>query len=230
MAATKADLSEVNELRAVFSDVVMELSAEEVAYARALPNLKERLKNAVTSPHQTAKQLEFWRQFYLHGSFVSRAGFPLVDFPRSIRIPPLIPGFENLVVIPQGLTLAAAAAACKECFPVYVPAFLLTLLQDFEVASLRTQAVWMSNAAQEPNLEGRIRGASLTEWLLAEIAFYFTTGKHLAEGRSAFCGSPTVGNGGRPIVRWSKELERLEVNFGRYDPKLFGTRIWQVID
>ena len=152
--------------------------------------------------------LQDWKKFLteIFGTGVNTSG---------ITIPEHQPGFDRLVVVPQGMTLNEVLQACRDRFPVwsYCDDDPDRDVTENDREPKETYAIWVRDRVEaDEELRGfsvndlqkrGIPGITLLERLLLELMFFEESGKHLdAETWTLCSGSRHTVGGYVPHVWW----------------------------
>ena len=177
----------------------------------------------------TEKQFQSWLRFY-------RKVFNLeFEDATEIVIPPRLPGFSWLIVVPRYVDLRGVLEACKERFEVEVKFY--SDIASAVVANTRSNknrgyAVWIRH---RQITDDRLLGLSvqeledigantmtLLERLLAELKFYTETGRHLDQTKLTLCAGTRLEGDYFPTVAWMRRPGYMKIgNIGYTGAKHF---------
>lgn len=174
-----------------------------------------------------------WQEFY-------RKHFRLaVDF-SDVQIPDDPGGFDRVILIPKGLTLAAVIKAIKKCFPadVYIDNPDRDVAENIRKADCdyaircrdRVEAdEELQNLSANQLKERVINSLTLLERLVYELKYYSETNEHLDVINVTLCSGSRRSDGGVPGVLWDPGLGRLSLLWYSPVSSLGGLRARQAV-
>lgn len=151
--------------------------------------------------------LASWRKFYQEYLAMD------VDL-SSVVIPPHQPGFDQVIVIPQGLTLNQVVAAMRNHFSVYT--YVNDLDRDvptnerdpksgsyaIRVRNRREADEELKNLSANQIADMKLATLTLLERLVCEFKYYSETKSHLDIQNVTLCSGSRDSDGGVPRVYW----------------------------
>ncbi len=189
--------------------------AEEVA--DVLQVIKNEKDFATTLGRKTMselvkKQLAAWTRFY-------REEFEIRLDTNQIKIPAHQNGWNQLIVVAQGLTPEKIYAAMKRRMPAWKYSDNLDSIESVRKAD-KTYSIWVRDR-QEADEELKNKSANnlksdgtncitLEERLLLEMMFFRGTGKHQDIQNITLCAGSRDGDGGVPYVLWTVDEVRVD--------------------
>jgi len=156
-------------------------------------------------PDKIADLLVDWTIFW------SKRGFAIGD----ISVPEKRPGFDRLLVIPQGLTIEQVFGICQKLFKVwrYTNQDLDEAIPTNDRTSTNgSYAIWVRDRVeadeefknQSANTLKAVghTGITVLERLIYEAKYFDETGKHLDITNITLCAGSRYSDGGVPVVSW----------------------------
>ncbi len=150
--------------------------------------------------------------------------FGLTLDPASVPIPARSPGFDRLIVVPQGITLGKVVAYLRTKFEVSL--YTEDLDQDVEKndrTNTTTYAIWVRDVVEADeelaNLSAndltaqKISSETLLERLLHGLLYFTENGKHLDVKNVTLCAGSRTAGGDVSRVYWYAGLHRLHVSW-----------------
>lgn len=174
-----------------------------------------------------AKQLQRWNAFYRKYGLTKETG-PVSDFAPGLTAPRLESGYDQLLLIPQGLSMQAVFEVCAAQFrtQLYTHSSLDEVVTNNDRNSYNDSAVRVGRLVEpDPDLANmsaddlREQGyvcVTLMERLVHELWVYDQQGIHLdVRGGTTICAGSRDFYGQTPFVLW--DGDEMSVYFYRSD-------------
>jgi len=161
-------------------------------------------KNPFVTPGDIREE---WQEFY------TRVLGLTVDL-SEVKIPDDEPGFDRVLLIPEGLTMNQVITACRKRFKVYT--YVDDLDRDvptndrspksgayaIRLRDRREADEELKNLSANALSERNIKGITLLERLVLELKHHYETGEHLDVENVTLCSGSRHSGGYVPRVYW----------------------------
>lgn len=156
-----------------------------------------------------------WQRFW------AELGFSIN--PDEIVVPVYKPGFDRLLVIPQGLTINQAYDLCAKQFSCwrYTGDLDAAVVQNDRDPKNGSYAIWvrdrveadeeLKNLSANQLKERNVQSITLLERLVYELKYYLKTKKHLDIQNWTLCSGSRNVDGYVPYCRWHSDYVKLSV-------------------
>jgi len=167
------------------------------------------LENRVTTrTKDTEAQIKAWEKFY--------SEFFSLDFKfDAALIPQRQSGFNRLIIIPQGMSISKAFAACKQHFKCWkhTDEDLESVMRESERGPVKeTTSRWFRDRVEaDEEVQGKsandlecekIEGITLLERIIFELKYWSETKKHLDVSNVTLCSGSRCSGGSVPYAYW----------------------------
>ena len=178
--------------------------------------LQRIVEGGLGPDEEVSNLLASWQKFY-------RDLFGLKIDLSSLVVPGRKEGFDQLVIVAQGMTPQQLYNKCAKLFPCWkwTDRSLDEIVQSERTAKDGTYAVWCRDVVEADedlkNLSANyltkrgITGITLEERLLMELKYFKETGNHLDIADITLCSGSRYSDGRVPEVYWYPDDRRLYV-------------------